>query len=197
MTRQHASSSLVKLVAVVAGLMTVVVAGRPAEAKLVAAYLQGHGGMSSPQAESATGATSASLEPGVGIQAGARLLVFEAYGDRTSFGAGSSVTRGIFGLRGALELASVRLVLRGGGGLLAERGGALTGNLDGAPSRDGVAARAGVALEKQLATMVYGGLAVDGEVFSLAPTTMATQVVGRTSGSDIFASLHLKFEIGL
>jgi hypothetical protein len=171
---------------------------RPARADLVAVYVQGHGGMSSHDTGGVGAASDSNeLSPALGVQGGVRVLVFEAYGDRTSFGSGSSVTRGILGLRGAIGLGGLRLILRGGGGVISERGGALTGRLDGAPARDGYVARAGAALESRLARGLYGGFGVDGEYYSLGNPSMPGALSARTQGTDIFASLHLKFEVGL
>ena len=178
---------------------TVAGSTRPARADIVAAYLQGHGGFSSPHAEDSAATASAGSSSGLGVQAGLRLLIFEAYADHTSLGSGSSLTRGILGLRGAIGLGTWRLILRGGGGVISERGGALTGGLDGAPDRTGVVARAGAALEKKLARTLHAGFGVEGEVFDLITgqeiggTGAATQI----TGSDVFVTLHLKFEIGI
>lgn len=199
----------VALVALVAGAVVLGAGGRAARADIAAAYIQGYGGLSSPQSSAAPSggalgpAASGDTAGGVGVQAGARLLIFEGYGDYTAFGSGQSVLRGIVGLRGAVGLGGFRLVLRGGGGLLDERGGVLTGRAaDGTGNeRIGVVARAGVALERQLAPLLLGGLGVDGEIFNLGSpngTTIHTDGTSdRLSGADIFLSLHLKFEIGI
>jgi hypothetical protein len=111
------------------------------------------------------------------------------------------VSRGILGLRGGFGTDDLRLVLRGGGGVIDEQGGALSGGRTtlGVAERSGLVARAGVALEKRLAPgKLLGGLALDGEVFSLAGTSPATSgLADRTQGSDIFLSLDLKFELGI
>jgi hypothetical protein len=166
----------------------------PARAKVLAAYLQGHGGLSSPESEAGYAAPVAA---GVGMQGGARFLIFEAYGDRTSFGAGTGVTRGIFGLRGAASWGDFRLVLRGGGGMIAEQGGALTGRFAGTPDRSGAVLRGGIALESHIAPTLLGGFSIDGEVFDLAPSGGAGPYGERIRGSDVFLSVHLKFEIGI
>lgn len=175
------------------GLLTFT-AVAPAQAKVLAAYIQGHGGLSSPETESGH---AAPVAPGVGMQGGARFLIFEAYGDRTSFGAGNGVTRGIFGLRGAASLGDFRLVLRGGGGVIAEQGGALTGRVAGTPDRLGAVLRGGIALESHIAPTLLGGFAIEGEVFDLAPSGGAGPYGERLRGSDVFLSVHLKFEIGI
>jgi hypothetical protein len=176
-----------------------------ARADVVAAYLEGYGGISSPQSSDGAGGAAtatAGTATGLGVQAGARLLIFEAYGDHTVFGAGSSVSRGILGLRGAIGLGGFRLVLRGGGGVMEERGGALLGQTYGATDRTGVVARAGLALERRLAPTLLGGLGVEGEVFNLGTAAGSGPAViraidDRLSGADIFFSLHLKFEVGI
>jgi hypothetical protein len=164
------------------------VAARPARAEVAAAWAEGHGGMTSAPSES-TGPMG-----GLGFQLGARLLLFEGYLDHTAFGEGASVTRGIFGLRGGIGSSQTRLVLRGGLGLIQDQSGALTGRVAGFPERRGGVARAGVALETHLAPLLLAGFGIDAERFVLANPGPDT---GYTTGSDVFASLHLMFELGI
>ena len=154
--------------------------------------------MSSPNSVAEPGGSREST-PGVGLQGGVRLLVFEGYGDYMSFGSGISTTRAILGIRGAVSLGSFRLILRGGGGVMKEEGGAVTGQALGAPKRDGFVARAGVQLEHKLAPMLMGGFGLDAERFSLAPsgTDVAATLAERTSGGDIFGSIYLKLDVGI
>jgi len=170
----------------------------PARAEIVAAYVQGQGGVSSPRTGTDPGGSGAST-PGVGVQGGVRLLMFEGYGDYMSFGGGVTTTRAIFGLRGALGLGSFRLIVRGGGGILKEEGGAVTGQALGVPAREGFVARAGVQLETKFAPTLLGGFGLDAETFSLAETgaDVAATLSERKTGSDIFGSVYLKFELGI
>src|SRR5262245_36046758 len=109
---------LTKLSAAIAVAAVIALASWPARADVAAVYAEGHGGSS---------AAAGVSEAGLGYRFGARLLIFEGYFDHTGFGDGASVSRGILGLRAGIEVAKLRLVLRAGGGLLEERGGALTG----------------------------------------------------------------------
>jgi hypothetical protein len=177
----------------------------PARADIAAAYLEGHGGLgnngsdASSRASTAANSTSG-VAPALGFQLGARVLIFEGYFDRTGFGSGASVSRGILGLRAGFG-GDTRLVLRAGGGVITEEGGALTGMSLGVPQREGVVGRAGVAVETRLSpgpAKLLGGAALDGEVFSLASASPAPNgFTGRTQGSDAFLSLYLKFELGI
>ncbi len=187
------------IIAIIAGAAVFALMVRPARADIVAGYVQGHGGLSNPQADSGMASPARSASGGLGLQAGLRLLIFEAYADHTTLGSGASTSRGIAGLRGAIGLGGWRLMLRGGGGVIAEQGGALTGRLDGSPDRTGVVARAGVALEKKLAPTLFGGIGLDAEVFSLfaAEDAVSAGTGARISGSNVFVSLHLKFEVGI
>ncbi|HET6280808.1 MAG TPA: hypothetical protein VFH73_07580 [Polyangia bacterium] len=179
-------------------LILVALSSRPSRADIVAAYLEGHGGMSSSDGQGSGGAASASVSaPGLGFQLGARLLIFEGYIDRTSFGDGMNASRAVLGLRAGLGLGGFRLVLRGGAGALAETGGALTGPYPGVPNRSGVVARAGLALETRLAPLLWGGFGVDGEYFTLGNDIGGSVGSSRIQGSDIFASIKLLFEIGI
>lgn len=179
---------------VVAG--AVALSAAPARADIVAAYVQGHGGVGNNESVNRTSSSSSSgLSPAIGFQLGARLLIFEGYFDRTSFGSGAAVSRGVLGLRGGFGGNDLRLVLHAGGGVITEEGGALTGMALGATERTGVVGRAGLALERRLMPTLWGGAALDGEVFSLAAATSATGP--RTQGQDVFLSIYLKFELGI
>ena len=192
---------LTPLALTVAG--AIALSSAPARADIIAAYVEGHGGLGNNDIgrETASGSSSGSgLVPALGFQLGARVLIFEGYFDRTAFGSGASVSRGILGLRAGLGSQNLRLVLRAGGGVISEEGGALTGMNLGVPERQGVVGRAGVAVETALAPgKLWGGAGLDGEVFSLAAASPAPSsgVVGRTQGSDAFLSLYLKFELGI
>src|SRR5262245_12288751 len=88
---------------VAAALLTTVAVERAARADLLAAYVAGYGGFSSPHTD-ASAPPAASLTPAAGVTVGARLLALEAYGSYTSFGSGMAVERAILGLRGGLEI---------------------------------------------------------------------------------------------
>jgi hypothetical protein len=178
------------------GVGVVTLFAKPARADLIAAYAQGHGGLGNNEGGSrASDGSSSGLAPALGFQLGARVLIFEGYYDRTSFGSGAAVSRGILGLRFGVGSGHLRLVLHGGGGVVTEQGGALTGLRLGMVERNGIVARAGVALEQRLAPLIWGGAAVDGEAFSLAAATSSSGP--RASGQDLFFSLYLKFELGV
>src|SRR5262245_38053700 len=107
-----------KLSATASVAALLLLAAAPARADVAAVCAEGHGGSSSAFGVS---------EGGLGYRLGARLLIFEGYFDHTGFGDGVSVSRGILGLRAGIGPDSLRLVLRAGGGVLEEQGGALTG----------------------------------------------------------------------
>jgi hypothetical protein len=174
-------------------IVTLATAGS-ARADVVAAYAQGHGGFDS-------GGTSAAANNGstmgLGYGLGARLLIFEGYFDYTTFGQGSTVSRGILGLRGGFGSKTTRLVLRAGAGIINEQGGALTGRLPGTPDRSGAVGRLGAAIESRIAPLLFVGLALDGERFALSEPNSSLTGAGVIVGSSIFARLHILFEIGV
>jgi hypothetical protein len=77
-----------------------------------------------------------------------------------------------------------------------ERGGALTGGGLEISDHVGAVGRIGGAVEARLAPMFLLGLGIDGETFILAGSS-ARGSSGAIVGSDVFANLHLMFEIGL
>jgi hypothetical protein len=171
-----------KLSAMIAIAALIALASPAARADVAAVYVEGHGGSSS---------AGGVIENGLGYRLGARLLIFEGYFEHTGFGEGASVSRGIVGLRAGIGPDKLRLVLRAGGGLLQERGGALTGLQLAAPERVGPVARAGAALEGKLAPMFYLGGGIDGEAFLLPAGA------GSVLGTDVFLNLHIMFELGV
>lgn len=179
-------------IAVTAALVGVLAVPAAARADVAAVYAEGHGGVESGGATPLDGDTSG----GVGFRLGARLLIFEGYYDYTNFGGSAAVSRGILGLRGGFGTRDLRLVLRAGGGVIDERGGALTGRgLDGS-DHVGAVGRIGAAVEARVAPMFLVGLGVDGETFVMSGPS-APGSSGAIVGSDVFANLHLLFEIGL
>jgi hypothetical protein len=158
-----------------------------ARAELVAAWAQGHGGMTSNSTETDV------ADGGLGFQLGARVLLLESYLDHTRFGEGAAVTRGVLGLRGGFGSRNLRLVLRGGLGVVEEKGGALSGRSPLVPERQGGVARVGVALETRVAPLLLAGFGIDGERFILRDPVGPGNIVG----SDVFASLKLMFELGI
>lgn len=190
--------TVIALALTVASLFLVL--ARPARADVIAGFVQGQGGLSSTDTTTSTRTSSLSassgLVPGLGFQVGARLLFVEGYYDRTAFGSGASVQRGIVGVRGKIGLGDLRLVLRAGAGILTEHGGAISGSAQGGDRR-GAVGRAGVALEKRLTRgELIAGIGLDAEVFSLE-TPSTPNVADTTFGGDLFLSLHLRFELGI
>jgi hypothetical protein len=178
------------MVLVTAGV--VALAGPRADAKVLALYATGQGGLQN------TGENT----PGLGFELGARVLILDGYFDYTTFGQGESVERGILGLRGGFGNRDVRLVLRAGAGAIHEEHGALMGDAYAPPSRTGGVARAGVGFDARLDPLFYLGFMVDGETFVFPGSE--TVAVGNTQiattykqGADLFAALRLTFELGL
>ena len=182
---------------IIAGVLLLGSAGA-ARADVVAVYLQGQGGLSSASGENNNRSSNPSAgAPALGLQLGARLLIFEGYVNYDRFGEDVAVSRAILGLRGGFGTSGLRLVLRGGVGGMVEQGGALTARLPGVPERRGVVARAGAALEGRVATDLWFGAGLDSEVFYIAPSSGSLFGSEAVQGSDIFASLHLLFELGI
>ena len=200
-TNRTMLSSVAKAAAGLAAFFALVAFARPARADLLAAYIQGYGGLSNADSSVSSAASSSSGRQGaLGVQAGARIFILELYGDYTTLGDGMAVERAILGLRVGLDVTSkTRFELRLGGGAIGEEGGALTGPANAPQHRVGVVGRAGVNLEHQLLDMgrLMGGIGINAETFTMAPADNPTLPQGWVSGSDILATLHLKFEIGI
>jgi hypothetical protein len=165
-----------------------------ARAEMAAVFAEGQGMEGSGSGTTAGGLT------GLGYRLGGRLLVFEGYLDHSDFGDGMAVTRGILGLRGGFGSRDVRLVLRAGAGVLEEDGGAVTGRTPGMPERSGPVGRVGGAIEARLSSLFLLGLGVDGETFALpagGSLSTSTANTGVVTGTDVFANLHLTFELGI
>jgi hypothetical protein len=163
-----------------------------AEAKVVALYAAGEGGVQS---------TNGSW-PGLGFELGARVLILDGYVDYTTFGQNASIARGILGLRGGLGGGDLRLVLRAGVGGIREENGALMGAAMEAPARTGGVARAGAGIDARLDPLLYLGFMIDAETYAFPGTE--TVAVGTTNvpasysrGADVFAALRLTFEFGI
>jgi hypothetical protein len=188
------------ITAAMVGLLALVGTAGAARADIAALFADGHGGIESGGGGSEANGTNANQSgpnAGLGYRLGARLLIFEGYYDHTGFGDGAGVTRGIVGLRGGFGSNDVRLVLRAGAGVIDEQGGALTERLVGMPDRRGAVGRVGAALEGRVAPLLLVGFGVDAETFELPAMTGSFGSMPSTVGSDIFANLHLMFELGV
>ena len=181
-----------KLLLGLAAAAVVALCAPRADAKVVALYASGEGGVQN------TGENA----PGLGFELGARVLILDGYVDYTSFGQSESVARGILGLRGGFGGNDVRLVLRAGLGGIREEHGALMGTAVSPESRVGGVARAGAGIDARLDPLFYLGFMIDAETFVFPGSE--TVAVGATSvpssyqqGADVFAALKLTFELGL
>ena len=155
-------------------------------------YLRGHGGYGGGAAgELAPGGDEPSLGPVLGGEFGMNLMLFNAYVNHDRFMSRGSVSRGVLGLTGDLELAGFRLTGRVGAGLILDRDPVFGGEED----HNGVVARAGLAFDRHLSAGLWLGLAVDAEYFALRQLGEVESSVH--SGADIFASLRLSFELGI
>jgi hypothetical protein len=186
------------ITATMVGLLALVGATTAARADVAALFADGHGGIGSNPgtAETAAGSGNQSTA-GLGYGVGARLLIFEGYYDHTGFGGGAGVSRGILGLRGGFGTKDARLVLRAGGGVIEEQGGALSGRASGMPERSGEVGRVGAAFEGRVSPLFLVGIGVDGEAFSLPAAISPTGSVASIVGTDLFANFHLLFELGV
>ena len=181
---------------VVVGAAVMALGAAPARAEIASVYLGGYGGLTShPSGDPNAGANA--LTPGLGLELGARLLIFDAYVDHSAFLEGRGVTRVIAGLHVGFGVAGLRFRLRAGVGPVFEQGGALAGTVADTRDRHGLVARAGVAVEKRLSPKVLAiGLGVDGEYFTLDAASGEPSTV-HSQGSDVLASLRLRFELGI
>jgi hypothetical protein len=178
------------------GLLAIVATAGAARADVAALFADGHGGIESGGGSNESNVANPS-NAGLGYRLGARLLIFEGYYDHTGFGGGAGINRGILGFRGGFGSNSLRLVLRAGAGVIEEQGGALTGQLAGMPERSGGVGRIGAAVEGRVAPLLLVGVGVDGETFGLPAMTGPYGSASVTVGSDVFANLHLMFELGV
>jgi hypothetical protein len=158
-----------------------------AEDETAAIYVQGMGGSMSNNASQSVG--------GLGWQAGAQLLIFEAYLNQTAFANGSSVTRAVFGPYFDVTLGHWELSLHLGVGAIRDSGGALYGDSSEGP-HNGAVARIVVALERDLGTFFVIGASLDSEAFSSKSMNYGTGSQWQ-DGSSVFLSGHLKFELGI
>lgn len=165
-----------------------------ARADVLSVYLQAHQNVGSGSANDLVpGATSPDLRRGLGWQAGVKVLVFEAYVDKTRYGTDASLTHAILGLRMGLERDNMNAYARAGAGVVEDELGVLTHT--GQPGMQrGAVARAGVGLDIPLASRVFLEFAVDGEYFVLEPSANSDET---TSGKAYFAGLGLKLVLGL
>jgi hypothetical protein len=184
------------IAATVVGLVAFAGAAGAARADIAAAFADGHGGIATQGGPTNADGTSSSAT-GLGFRLGARILIFEGYYDYTGFGRGTSVTRGILGLRGGFGSQQLRLVLRAGAGMIEEEGGALTGRGVGTPDRRGAVGRIGAAVEGRVAPMFLVGVGIDGERFVLPETGGPYGTLGAVTGTNVFANLHILFELGI
>ena len=108
------------------------------------------------------------------------------------------MTRGILGLRAEAELQDWRLSLRAGAGLIGDTGHTLGRPVPGAvmDTRTGVVARLGASLEQKLSPLLWLGLGVHTEAFTL-DDDIGVGLGAESSGTAIFANLSLRFELGL
>jgi hypothetical protein len=158
-------------------------------AELASIYVQAHGGYAGGDTEELMpGGADPALGPALGLQAGARILFLDGYLDRTQMIRTGAVSRAVLGLHGDLTLVGFRFMLRAGAGALSEEDGALSGVETEGTQRLGILGRAGGSVDREVASRLFLGFGLDGEVYALE---------GDRTGFDVMANLRLSFELGL
>jgi hypothetical protein len=158
-------------------------------ADLFSVYLQAHGGYGGGETEELMpGGNEPALGPALGLQAGARLLMFEGYVDHTEMVRTGSVERAVFGVHGGLELLKTRLSLRAGVGALSEEDGALAGVEMEGIERVGILGRVGGAIDREITSRLYLGVGLDAEAYALEDDRR---------GYDVMGNVRLSFELGI
>lgn len=171
-------------------LASCVICGSSAHAKdeTAAVYVQGMGGSLSTNDGQSRG--------GLGLQAGAQLLFLEAYASQTAFANDAIITRAVMGSFFDLSLGRHwELSLHFGVGGIRDTGGALFGE-PGTGSNTGAVARIGMGIERDLGSFFVLGASLDTESFAVKPSAYEGVRDWRT-GSSVFLSGHLKFELGI
>jgi hypothetical protein len=170
-------------------------AGGTAHADLAGVYLQGRGGYGGTSAsELAPGGEEPGLGAALGGEVGLRVMAFGAYVSYDRHLQRGSIIRAILGFEGGVGLGGFRLSGRAGAGLVSDRQGLLLGDDE---AHNGVAARAGVALDRRLSPGLYLGVGIDGEYFAFSAAQAGSVESSVHTGADVFASLRLTFELGI
>lgn len=165
-----------------------------ARAELIGVYFQGFGGVAGGESEELMpGGDPPGLGPAYGFQAGAHLLMFDGYYDRTAFSRGS-VSRLVIGLRGSSEYWRIRLTARAGVGALWEEE-AVLGEAMTLEPRSGAVARAGAALDYRLTPAIFLGFAFDAEAFAISPAEATFDDIHL--GTDVMGTFHAGFQLGI
>jgi hypothetical protein len=159
--------------------------GSRAHAKPAAVYVSAQAGA---QTRGDTGAQ-------YGVEGGGHVFIFDGYVSYMALGENRSVSRGIVGLRGGLEVGFLRFVLRGGVGAIREVNGALTVPVGSAATltRTGFVARGGGELDARLWHGLYLGVAIDGESFGFLKTNGFSFAA---HGNNVLGVGKLTFEFG-
>ena len=158
-------------------------------AELGSVFVQAHGGYAGGETEELMpGGADPALGPALGVQAGARLFLFEGYVEHTEMVRTGAVRRAVLGLHGDLSLLSTRLTLRAGVGAVSEEDAALSGVEQEGMERVGAVARLGGAVDREIAKRFFLGVGMDGEAYALE---------GDRTGFDVMANVRLSFELGI
>jgi hypothetical protein len=163
-----------------------------ARADVLSLYLQAHQGVAGERANDLMpGRASEEMGRGFGLQAGVKVLVFEAYVDKTHYDGDAALTHAVVGLRTGVEQGRLRAYARAGVGMVEDESGLLVAHR--MSQGKGAVARAGVGLAAELTSRVFLVLSVDGEYFAFEPVSGSTEV---QSGSAFFGGLGLRFALG-
>jgi hypothetical protein len=181
----------------IAAVLTGVLTGAQAHADLFTLYVQGQAGTGgTTNNEVMPGGEQPSIGNGLGVRAGAQVLFLEAYVDRESFFHAGDATRAILGFQGGLSLGPLHVMGRAGAGVASESDGGIDGNT-AVGARAGFVARAGIAVEGNVAPHLALGLGLEDEYYRLSEGSNPMVDSDTHTGSDALGMLYLKVQFGL